>query len=82
MRITGPGIEPRDIGETRRVVLRAVELGVTFIDTAHSYGPFDREGEPGVDELAERASICACAEAFAPRHLPGLIVLHVVHDRV
>jgi pyridoxine 4-dehydrogenase len=41
MRITGPGIigEPRDPGEARRVLRRAVELGVTFIDTAHSYGP-------------------------------------------
>jgi aryl-alcohol dehydrogenase-like predicted oxidoreductase len=41
MRITGPGIigEPRDPDEARRVLRRAVDLGVTFIDTAHSYGP-------------------------------------------
>jgi aryl-alcohol dehydrogenase-like predicted oxidoreductase len=41
MRLTGPGIigEPRDPDEARRVLRRAVELGVTFIDTAHSYGP-------------------------------------------
>jgi aryl-alcohol dehydrogenase-like predicted oxidoreductase len=41
MRITGPGIwgEPRDPDEARRVLRRALELGVTFIDTAHSYGP-------------------------------------------
>jgi pyridoxine 4-dehydrogenase len=41
MRITGPGIwgEPRDPDEARRVLRRVVELGVTFIDTAHSYGP-------------------------------------------
>jgi pyridoxine 4-dehydrogenase len=41
MRITGPGImgEPRDPNEARRVLRRALELGVTFIDTAHSYGP-------------------------------------------
>jgi pyridoxine 4-dehydrogenase len=41
MRITGPGIwgEPRDRDEARRVLRRAVDLGVTFIDTAHSYGP-------------------------------------------
>ena len=45
MRITGPGIigEPSDVGETRRVLLRAVELGVTFIDTAHAYGPLVSE---------------------------------------
>jgi aryl-alcohol dehydrogenase-like predicted oxidoreductase len=41
MRITGPGIwgEPRDPDEARRLLRRAVELGVEFIDTAHSYGP-------------------------------------------
>ncbi len=41
MRITGPGIwgEPRDRDEAIRVVRRAVELGVNFIDTADSYGP-------------------------------------------
>jgi pyridoxine 4-dehydrogenase len=41
MRLTGPGIwgEPKDPGEARRVLKRAVELGVNFIDTADSYGP-------------------------------------------
>src|SRR5579872_1258797 len=41
MRITGAGIwgEPADAVEARRVLRRAVELGVTFIDTADSYGP-------------------------------------------
>lgn len=41
MRITGPGVwgEPKDPAEARRVLRRAVELGVTFIDTADSYGP-------------------------------------------
>jgi pyridoxine 4-dehydrogenase len=41
MRITGPGIwgEPRDPAEARRVLRRAVKLGVNLIDTAHSYGP-------------------------------------------
>src|SRR6266576_4898743 len=41
MRITGPGIwgEPRDPAEARRVLRRAVELGVDFIDTADAYGP-------------------------------------------
>ena len=41
MRITGQGIwgEPRDPAKARRVLRRAVELGVNFIDTAHSYGP-------------------------------------------
>ncbi|GGA93929.1 aldo/keto reductase [Puia dinghuensis] len=41
MRITGPGIwgPPRDRAEAIRVLQRAVELGVNFIDTADSYGP-------------------------------------------
>lgn len=41
MRITGKGIwgEPQDRAEAIRVVRRAVELGVHFIDTADSYGP-------------------------------------------
>jgi pyridoxine 4-dehydrogenase len=41
MRITGPGIwgPPDDRDEALRVLRRAVELGITFIDTADSYGP-------------------------------------------
>jgi aryl-alcohol dehydrogenase-like predicted oxidoreductase len=41
MRVTGQGIwgEPRDLDEARAVLRRAVERGVTFIDTADSYGP-------------------------------------------
>jgi pyridoxine 4-dehydrogenase len=41
MRITGDGIwgPPRDRAEALRVLRRAVELGVTLIDTAESYGP-------------------------------------------
>ena len=41
MRITGEGIwgEPKDRAEAKRVLQRAVELGVNFIDTADSYGP-------------------------------------------
>jgi len=41
MRLTGKGIwgEPADRSEAIRVVRRAVELGVNFIDTADSYGP-------------------------------------------
>ncbi|MEU6226713.1 aldo/keto reductase [Streptomyces sp. NPDC047042] len=42
MRLTGPGFwgEPADPAEAVRVVRRAVELGVNFIDTADAYGPF------------------------------------------
>lgn len=41
MRITGKGIwgEPADPEGAKKVLRRAVELGVNFIDTADSYGP-------------------------------------------
>jgi aryl-alcohol dehydrogenase-like predicted oxidoreductase len=41
MRITGKGIwgEPADREAAKKVLRRAVELGVDFIDTADSYGP-------------------------------------------
>jgi pyridoxine 4-dehydrogenase len=41
MRITGKGIwgEPKDRAEAIRVLRKAVELGINFIDTADSYGP-------------------------------------------
>ena len=45
MRITGRGIwgEPPDRDEASATLRRAVELGVNFIDTADSYGPFVSE---------------------------------------
>ncbi|MCU0262746.1 MAG: aldo/keto reductase [Candidatus Nanopelagicales bacterium] len=45
MRITGPGIwgEPADRAGAIALLRRAVELGVDFIDTADSYGPFVSE---------------------------------------
>lgn len=54
MRITGPGIwgPPTDRDEAVRVLRRAVELGVRFVDTADSYGP----------EVSEQL----IAEALAP----------------
>ena len=41
MRLTGDGIwgEPGDRENAKKVLRRAVELGVNFIDTADSYGP-------------------------------------------
>ncbi len=41
MRITGKGVwgEPENLEEARRVLERAVELGINLIDTADSYGP-------------------------------------------
>jgi aryl-alcohol dehydrogenase-like predicted oxidoreductase len=45
MRITGPGIwgEPADRAEAIQVLRRAVELGINFIDTADSCGPYVSE---------------------------------------
>lgn len=45
MQLTGNGVwgEPADRTECLRVLRRAVELGVDFIDTADSYGPYVSE---------------------------------------
>src|ERR1019366_1798847 len=61
MRLVGEGAwgEPADPAEARRVLRRAVELGVTLIDTADSYGP----------EIAERL----IGEALAP-YPPGVVI--------
>jgi aryl-alcohol dehydrogenase-like predicted oxidoreductase len=61
MRLVGDGAwgEPADAPEARRVLCRAVELGVTLIDTADAYGP----------EIAERL----IAEALYP-YPPGLVI--------
>jgi pyridoxine 4-dehydrogenase len=61
MRLTGDGIwgMPRDPAEARRVLRRAVDLGINLIDTADSYGP----------EVSERL----IAEALHP-YAPGLVI--------
>jgi aryl-alcohol dehydrogenase-like predicted oxidoreductase len=61
MRLVGEGAwgEPADPDECRRVLRRAVELGVTLIDTADAYGP----------EIAERL----IGEVLAP-YRPGVVI--------
>jgi aryl-alcohol dehydrogenase-like predicted oxidoreductase len=61
MRLTGAGIwgEPKDPQSARRVLQRAVELGVNFIDTADSYGP----------DVSERI----IAESLHP-YPPGVVI--------
>jgi len=61
MRLVGDGAwgEPADADEARRVLRRAVDLGVTLIDTADAYGP----------EIAERL----IGDALAP-YPPGLVI--------
>ena len=74
MQLTGPGVwgEPADRGECIRVLRRAVELGVTFIDTADSYGPFVSE------ELIKEAlhpyppELVIATKAGLTRHGPGI----------
>ena len=41
MRLCGPGVwgEPTDRAAAQRVLARAVELGISLIDTANAYGP-------------------------------------------
>ena len=61
MRVVGDGAwgEPADADEARKVLRRAVELGVNLIDTADAYGP----------EIAERL----IAEALHP-YPAGLVI--------
>jgi aryl-alcohol dehydrogenase-like predicted oxidoreductase len=61
MRITGEGVwgDPKDLDAARKVLQKAVELGVNFIDTADSYGP----------EVSERL----IGEALAP-YAPGVVI--------
>jgi aryl-alcohol dehydrogenase-like predicted oxidoreductase len=61
MRLVGEGAwgEPADPAGAHRVLRRAVELGVTLIDTADAYGP----------EIAERL----IGEALAP-YPPGVVI--------
>jgi len=61
MRLVGEGAwgEPSDPAEARRVLRRAVELGVILIDTADAYGP----------EIAERL----VGETLYP-YPPGLVI--------
>jgi pyridoxine 4-dehydrogenase len=61
MRIVGEGIwgEPKDAENSKKVLQRAVELGVNFIDTADAYGP----------DVSERL----IGEALSP-YKPGVII--------
>jgi pyridoxine 4-dehydrogenase len=92
MRLTGPGImgPPADPDEARRVLQRAVELGVDHIDTSDYYGPYVvndliREAlHPYPAELvlvtkvgARRDDSGAWLEAFSPDEIKA-----AVHDNL
>jgi pyridoxine 4-dehydrogenase len=74
MQLTGEGVwgDPKDPDEAVRVLRRAVELGVTFFDTADSYGPAVAE------ELLARAlhpyaeDIVIATKAGLTRQGPGI----------
>ena len=76
MRITGKGIwgEPDDRENAKKVLRRAVELGVNFIDTADSYGP--AVSEPLIGEaLAPYAKGTVIATKGRPHAArPGQVV--------
>jgi aryl-alcohol dehydrogenase-like predicted oxidoreductase len=61
MRLVGEGAwgEPADLEQSRRVLRRAVDLGITLFDTADAYGP----------EIAERL----IGETLAP-YAPGIVI--------
>ena len=74
MQLTGEGVwgDPKDPDEAVRVLRRAIELGVNFIDTADSYGPFVSE------QLIKRAlhpyadDLVIATKAGLTRHGPGI----------
>ncbi len=72
MRITGEGVwgEPEDRAEALRVLKRLPELGINFIDTADSYGPFVSE-----DLIAEALypydGLFIATKGGLTRHGPG-----------
>jgi aryl-alcohol dehydrogenase-like predicted oxidoreductase len=73
MRITGPGIwgEPEDRAEAVRVLRRLPELGVDFIDTADSYGPFVSE-DLIREALHPYDDVIVATKGGLTRHGPGI----------
>ena len=74
MQLTGEGVwgDPKDPDEAVRVLRRAVEIGVTFFDTADSYGPVVAE------ELLKKAlhpyadDVVLATKAGLTRQGPGI----------
>jgi aryl-alcohol dehydrogenase-like predicted oxidoreductase len=72
MQITGPGIwgPPADHDGAIAVLRRAVELGVDFIDTADSYGPYVSE-DLIREALHPFGHVRIATKAGLTRHAPG-----------
>jgi aryl-alcohol dehydrogenase-like predicted oxidoreductase len=73
MRITGKGIwgPPDDVAEAKRTLARLPQLGVNFIDTADSYGPFISE-ELIAEVLAPYKGIVVATKGGLARHGPDI----------
>ncbi len=73
MRITGAGIwgEPADRGAALATLRKARELGITFIDTADSYGPFVSE-DLIREALHPYDGLVVATKGALTRHGPGI----------
>ena len=73
MRITGKGVwgEPADRDEALRVLRRLPELGIDFIDTADSYGPYVSE-DLIRDALHPYGKIIVATKGGFTRHGPDI----------
>lgn len=91
MRIVGRGVwgEPADRDEVIRTLKRAVELGVDFIDTADSYGPFVSERlirealhpYPGVVVATKAGLTRPGPDQWAPRGDPDYLIAEAEGSR-
>src|SRR3984885_12299081 len=74
MQLTGPGVwgDPTDPDEAVRVLRRAVDLGVNFIDTADSYGPVVAEQLIKQALHPYPADLVIATKAGLTRHGPGI----------
>ena len=76
MRLTGEGIigRPADEAAAKRVLGRAIELGVDFVDTADSYGPGVSErliGEVLADESVDTGDVVVATKGGLLRNREG-----------
>ena len=73
MRVTGKGVwgEPEDRAGSLRTLKRVPELGVNFIDTADSYGPFVSE-DLIAEALAPYGGVVVATKGGLTRHGPGV----------
>ena len=73
MRLTGPGVwgPPEDPAEARRVLASLADLGINFIDTADSYGPYVSEELLG-EALGKHRAMVIATKGGLTRHGPDI----------